>query len=98
MKLFSKEDLKGMLYGDIDLDVYDVISNDIDIVDTFRWSIIHEMIFTTVKDGKFYRTTYSVGATECQDESPYEYAPDMIECEEVIPKEITTTIYVAVGE
>ena len=57
-----------------------------------RWSIHHECVFQ--QDGKFYLTTYSEGATESQDESPYDYDPDEIECPEVEPKEVTTTIYV----
>lgn len=50
------------------------------IVDNSRWSIIHEMVFE--HEGKFYSTTYSVGATERQDESPWEYE-DEVECVEV---------------
>lgn len=50
------------------------------IVDNSRWSIIHEIIFEY--EGKTYRTTYSVGATEDQDEGPWEYE-DEIECDEV---------------
>ena len=46
-----------------------------------RWSIHHEIIFK--RDGKLYQSNYSVGATESQDESPYEYAPDPVECPEV---------------
>lgn len=51
------------------------------IVDTTRWSIIKEMIFEL--GGKYYRTSYSEGATEGQDEDPYEYEDDEIECPEV---------------
>lgn len=47
-----------------------------------RWSVDYERIFK--HEGKFYRTSYSVGATESQDQSPYEYDDDMIECEEVV--------------
>ncbi len=57
-----------------------------DIVDTSRWSIRHRIIFE--HNGKFYQTHYSVGATECQDESPWEY-DDEIECVEVELKEVT---------
>ena len=46
------------------------------IVDTSRWSIIYELI---VRIGnKFYKTYYSVGATECQDESPWEHESEVV--------------------
>ena len=76
---FTKTHLKdlGLPYGAI---------ND-KVIDNTRWSIIHEITFPF--DGKFYQTTYSVGATEQQDESPWEYEDEII-CEEVqlIKKEI----------
>jgi hypothetical protein len=50
------------------------------IVDTSRWSIYHKIIFE--HEDKYYQTYYSEGATECQDESPWEY-DDEIECTEV---------------
>lgn len=56
-----------------------------------RWSISYERVFS-YKD-KFYETHYSVGATEMQDEGPYEYDPDEVECKEVFPKEKTITVY-----
>ena len=59
-----------------------------DIVDTSRWSENHDIIFKDV-DEKYYRTWYSCGLTEMQDESPFEYSPDEIECVEVEWKEVT---------
>lgn len=50
------------------------------IIDTSRWSIHHNIIFAD--NGKFYSTWYSKGATEIQDEEPWEY-DDEIECTEV---------------
>ncbi len=46
----------------------DIVQNN--IVDNSRWSIIHEIIFKY--NDKHYQAYYSVGATECQDESPWE--------------------------
>lgn len=57
-----------------------------EIIGTTRWSIIKEIVFQD-KDGKYYQTTYSEGATEFQDESPWEYE-DEIECTEVELKEV----------
>lgn len=45
-----------------------------------RWSVVHEIVFEL--GGKFYRTTYSIGATEMQDERPWQYE-DSVTCEEV---------------
>jgi hypothetical protein len=49
------------------------------------------MIFKV--DDKFYKTNYQVGATEMQDEAPYEYEGDEIECPEMEPYEVTITKY-----
>ena len=63
------------------------------IIDTSRWSIAHEVIFKY--NSKFYRTTYSIGSTECQDESPWEY-DDEVECYEVEEKEVLVKKWVNV--
>jgi hypothetical protein len=63
------------------------------IVDHRRWSVDHNIIFK--KDEKYYRTSYSVGATEQQDERPWEYE-DEVECEEV--QKVAKTITVEVWE
>jgi hypothetical protein len=60
------------------------------IIETTRWSIIHEIIFA--HDGKFWKTTYSVGATEVQDESPWEY-DDLVDCREVQLVEKTVKVW-----
>lgn len=61
------------------------------IVGKSRWSVRNRRVFKW--EGKYYETAYSYGATEGQDESPYEYEPAEIECKEVFPKEITITVY-----
>jgi hypothetical protein len=50
------------------------------LVDHTRWSVVHEIVFEN--RGKFYKTRYSVGATESQAEEPWEYE-DEVECTEV---------------
>lgn len=62
-----------------------------DITGHSRWSVHHRRVFK--HDDKFYETHYSVGATESQDECPYEYDADEIECVEVVPVERTVTMY-----
>lgn len=63
------------------------------VIDNSRWSVIHEIVFKL--DDKFYLTHYSVGATECQEERPWEYEDD-IRCVEVVEKEVLVKKYVPV--
>ncbi len=51
-----------------------------EIIGTSRWSIQHKIIFEF--HGKYYETEYQVGATEVQDERPWEYDKD-VDCYEV---------------
>ena len=61
------------------------------IIDHTRWSVISSIVVE--KDGKFYASSYSIGATESQDESPYENDGDQIEFREVQKKEVLTIVY-----
>jgi len=61
-----------------------------EICDTTRWSIVHRIVFEF--NQKFYESYYSVGATENQDESPYEFE-DEVDCPEVEPVEKTVVVY-----
>lgn len=61
-----------------------------EIYDTSRWSIHHKIIFSY--NDKFYSTTYSVGATEYQDESPWQNEED-VECQEVKLVEKTIKVW-----
>lgn len=81
MALFSKDDLQDEVHDTI----YDKI------VDSGRWTLKMERVFR--HEGRFYKTTYTVGATELQDTGPYDYAPDEIECPEVFPVEKVITVY-----
>jgi len=70
---FKAEELRDILDGD------DVVS---DVLSGHRrWSVDHRLVFR--KDGKFYQTRYSVGATEMQEESPWQDETE-VECQEVI--------------
>lgn len=55
-----------------------------------RWSVGSEIIFEY--HGKFYKSRYYVGATESQEEHPWEYE-DEVECPEVRPIEKLVTVY-----
>lgn len=63
------------------------------IVDKLRWSIIYEIIFEY--EGKFYSTHYSGGATECQDEQPWEFEEE-VECVEVEHQLVETWMWMPV--
>lgn len=68
---------------------YRVIRDEIE--DTTRWSIVHSVVIQSVADGRFWSDGYRVGATESQDESPWEHRkPDFTE---VFPVEQVTIVY-----
>ena len=56
-----------------------------------RWSLHYETIVQRFSDGKYFSTCYQVGATEQQDERPYEYETPHFK--EVFPTEKTVTVY-----
>ena len=84
---FKKQDLIDMVNDESDI----LLEIENEIVDTSRWSIHYRAIFKF--EDRFYETRYSRGATEHQDERPYEYASDEIECPEVVPVEKTVIEY-----
>ena len=67
--------------------------NDVEneVYDTSRWSIHYSRVFKY--DGKFYSAPYHVGATEMQEEYPYENDEEEIECPEMEPYQETITRY-----
>lgn len=67
-----------------------------ELVDTTRWSHVHERVYKDLQTDKFYLTSYRTSATECQDEAPYEYDQE-VELEEVVPVEHTVIKYEVVN-
>lgn len=65
------------------------------IVTTSRWSTYYDVVFKI--GDKFYKTSYSEGATEMQDESPYQHSGEWEEVTEVVPTEVVTIMYVPKG-
>lgn len=63
------------------------------IVDTTRWAIVHELVFR--HEDKLYSTTYRTGATEYQEEQPWEHEKT-VDCTEVEQFECTVTDYRAI--
>jgi hypothetical protein len=77
-----------MAWGDAP-DGIKIVSNN--IIDKGRWSIHHEIVVQQISTGKFFRDTYSIGATETQDERPWQHEdPDFTE---VFPVEKTIIVY-----
>jgi hypothetical protein len=65
------------------------------IEETSRWSVFKSRVFEHLASGKFYEFDWSEGATECQDESPYEYDKEYTP-REVVKKEVTSYKWVSV--
>lgn len=63
------------------------------LIDTFRWSNLHEVVYLDLTTGKYWHSSYQVGATECQDEGAYDRDGDEIELTEVVPFEVITIKY-----
>jgi hypothetical protein len=72
-----------------DVDVAEIVVDK--ITDTTRWSNHYYCVFKL--GDKYYSTHYSEGATEMQDESPYEYDGEWVEVDEVKPVEKTVVVY-----
>lgn len=82
-----KDEAKDIIWGDDP--AFETVHKE--AVDTSRWSIQYEIVVRRKSDGKFFRDFYSVGATEQQDEGPYDYTdPDFTQ---VFPKEKVTIVY-----
>lgn len=89
--LMTKTDLQDMAWDDTPEGIT-IISKD--LWDHSRWCVTSRIIFK--KEDRYYETFFSRGATEYQDEKPYEYDPDLIECHEV--KQVPSVSYVKASE
>ena len=70
----TKEEARELIWGDLE----DWEEVEREICDTSRWSILYEGIFK--HDGRHYSMCWSEGATEQQDERPFEYdEPELVE-------------------
>ena len=91
-KLFPSKELQNAVYQDSA--VLETVKTT--LIDCTRWSLVYEFVFKEIETGKLYLTDYSTGATESQDESPFEYAAEFEECYEVELQEVTIMDYVVV--
>ncbi len=88
----TPELIEQLIDGDAE-NGYFIISNE--CVDKTRWSVVYDLI---VKIGdKFYQTDYQVGATEQQDEGPWENEEEIV-LVEVAPREVKTIQYFPVKD
>ncbi len=91
-RFFERDILLNILWGDIHPHVAEVVCDE--IVEHSRWSVRHRLVFRY--GVSHYVVAYSVGATEQQDERPWEYDGDRIECTEVERVEVTKVDWKAV--
>lgn len=65
----TKEQARDIIYGDSK----DFVEIQNEIVEHGRWNVVHEIVIQRKFDGRYFMDRYDVGATESQDEEPYEY-------------------------
>jgi hypothetical protein len=73
---------------------FDTVSST--ITDKSRWSYQLTDVFIHIPTGKYYTVSYSIGATELQDESPFEYENGLVTFQEVIEKEVLVKKWILV--
>lgn len=95
MATFKKKDLQDLV-GAEGCDGLDVVQDQIS--GKARWAILYRLVFKDNATGRFYATTYRRAATEQQNEVPFEYSPDAIDCDEVRPVEKVVIVYERVAK
>ena len=92
-RIFSKDYLVKELGLPHDEDGTKVEIKENTLVDNDRWSLYFRLTFLLKEDGNYYQAYYSIGATEMQDEEPWQ-DEDEVECTIVEPTEVVITQYV----
>lgn len=89
---FKAIDLRDLVWGE-QPEGFQILEDS--IIENDRWSILHNLIFSYVDDDgiNVYQTSYRVGATEMQDESPFEYDGDLIDCTLMEQVEVTQLVW-----
>ena len=87
----SKDTLVELAHGGSDPD-WEVVHEE--PISKSRWSINHTNIIKQLSTNRFFSTHFQRGATEYQEQEPYEYEPEEIELVEFVPVEVTVTKYV----
>lgn len=83
----TKEQANELIWGD--LEGFSLVEDT--ITDTSRWSVYHRLVIKRESDSKLFADNYGIGATEYQDERPWQ--DDEPAFEEVFPVEKTIIIY-----
>lgn len=89
-KSFTKEDLKELAAGN-PVEGLEVVSDT--LTGRTRWSVIYTLVFRDLTDNKYYQINYSTGATELQDERPFDNDQNTIQCHRVQPMQELVTVY-----
>lgn len=94
-RVFPKAQLLEMLYegGSGDIDAIEET-----VTGTGRWSVNYRVIFRCRTDGTHWEAYFSKGATEQQDERPWQHDGDNIACNQVVPEKHVITVYEKVPE
>jgi hypothetical protein len=92
---FSKVDLEDLECDEGSFDAYTFISKE--LTGRSRWHSHYTLTFG-YSDGKFYQVKYQSGATEMQDDYPFDDEGDEVECYEVVPVEKTVIVYEKVAK
>ncbi len=87
--IINKEEAQLAVWNDSDK--WEEIESN--VIDNSRWSVQKEGIFKHIESGKFYSFNWQQGATETQDERPFEYESEVTVIE-VEQKEVTVKKWV----
>ena len=90
----TKEQAREIVYGDSA--EFTMISEEICSVS--RWSIHYDGVCQHRETGKYYLISWETGATELQDEEPFDYEDGPVVLIEAAPTVVTTVKYFAIKE
>lgn len=62
-----------------------------EIIDETRWTMVHEIVFYDTATGKFWR--FSIDNPKSENSSWDDYNDQLIDCNEVVPREKTVIVY-----
>jgi hypothetical protein len=94
MKL-TGEEARDIIRGDSD--DWEEVPNTVQTTGKSRWNVQYEGVFLHKPSNKYYEFYWQVGATEMQDEQPYEYV-DYVEPTEVELQEVVVEKWVPVQQ
>lgn len=93
-RTFPKADMLHLIDGGSN-ESYEIIHQE--LIDHTRWSVVYEIVFRDAVTLEYFRAYYNEGATEYQDESPWEWESEVI-ASLVEPRNVTVTQYFPVEQ